>query len=159
MGSGWRRGRQPGRIGARTPLWAAATPRAMHRPGAMRSERCGRRPSAPVPPRRAVPSGAAPRGEAAAERGRDRDAPRCPRTDSPSRAGLPVFSAFSLCKWLQHLEHRTAPHRVLAVIAAGKAVGAGTESHRQELLTVRTDLITPDLLPQLHLHWLLEDGI
>ncbi|KAL2296913.1 hypothetical protein Nmel_014964 [Mimus melanotis] len=38
-------------------------------------------------------------------------------------------------------------------------MGAGTESHRQELLTVRRDFIMPDLMPQLHLHWLLEDRI
>lgn len=38
-------------------------------------------------------------------------------------------------------------------------MAAGTESHRQELLAVLRDLITPDLLPQLHLRWLLEDGI
>lgn len=43
--------------------------------------------------------------------------------------------------------------------AARKAVGAGTESHRQELLAVLRDLIMPVLLPQLRLRWLLEEGI
>ncbi|XP_068890439.1 zinc finger SWIM domain-containing protein 1 [Aphelocoma coerulescens] len=68
------------------------------------------------------------------------------------------LSAFPVCKWLQQLclELHT---ECLAVTVARKATGAGTKSHRQELLAVLRDLITPDLLPQLHLHWLLGDGI
>lgn len=38
-------------------------------------------------------------------------------------------------------------------------MAAGTESHRQELLAVLRERVTPDLLPQLHHHWVLEDGI
>uniref|UniRef100_A0A8C3GTX0 Uncharacterized protein n=1 Tax=Corvus moneduloides TaxID=1196302 RepID=A0A8C3GTX0_CORMO len=147
------------------------------RPGAMHSGRCGRRPSAPVPPRRAVPSAvcrctSAVAGGGGARQGPGRAAMSPPVAAARSGPALPAqaalvrafpvaavqLSAFPVCQWLQQLclELHT---ECLAVTAARKATGAGTESHRQELLAVLRDLITPDLLPQLHLHWLLEDGI
>ncbi|CAN8191124.1 unnamed protein product [Coccothraustes coccothraustes] len=110
--------------GGRSPAPGEAAPRRHWR---------GRRSAAGTGTRRGVAG-----GSGSAERA---------RTDSPSRTGprLPgAAPGAPLCKWLRRLclEHRTEGP---AVTAARKAVGAGTESHRQELLTVLRDLITPDL--------------
>ncbi|KFQ89919.1 Zinc finger SWIM domain-containing protein 1, partial [Phoenicopterus ruber ruber] len=47
----------------------------------------------------------------------------------------------------------------LILAALSDAVCAATESSRRKMHALLRDLVTPDLLPQLHVHWLLDDEI
>lgn len=125
---GGRRGRQRGR--SRRPHAALGSGHTegrsrRPRPGAMRSGRGGRCPSAPVPPRRAVLStvrpqragtGAAGGGGGGEPQGPGRAAMSPPIAEPAAAVQLSVFP---LCKWLQQPcpEHRS---EWLAVIAPGK---------------------------------------
>ncbi|NXJ89690.1 ZSWM1 protein, partial [Corythaixoides concolor] len=71
-------------------------------------------------------------------------------------------SIFHLCKRLQQQIQRLAleehtERRILAALS--DAVCAATQSSRRKMLGLLRDLVTPDLLPQLHTHWLLDDEI
>ncbi|XP_055578032.1 zinc finger SWIM domain-containing protein 1 [Falco cherrug] len=72
------------------------------------------------------------------------------------------LSIFHLCKDLQHQIQRLAlegctEHLILA--ALGDTMHAATESSRRKMHALLRDLMTPDLLSQLHVHWLLNDEI
>uniref|UniRef100_A0A8C4TWL8 Zinc finger SWIM-type containing 1 n=1 Tax=Falco tinnunculus TaxID=100819 RepID=A0A8C4TWL8_FALTI len=72
------------------------------------------------------------------------------------------LSIFHLCKDLQQQIQRLAlegctEHLILA--ALGDTMHAATESSRRKMHALLRDLMTPDLLSQLHVHWLLDDEI
>ncbi|KAM6194396.1 zinc finger SWIM domain-containing protein 1 [Sarcoramphus papa] len=72
------------------------------------------------------------------------------------------LSVFHLCKRLQQQIQRLAlegraERLILATLS--DAVCAATESGRRKMHALLRDLVTPDLLPQLHIHWLLDDEI
>ncbi|XP_059683285.1 zinc finger SWIM domain-containing protein 1 [Gavia stellata] len=72
------------------------------------------------------------------------------------------LSVFHLCKRLQQQIQRLALEgRVERLILAAlrDTVCAATGSSRGKMHALLRDLVTPDLLPQLHIHWLLDDEI
>ncbi|XP_009469738.1 PREDICTED: zinc finger SWIM domain-containing protein 3 [Nipponia nippon] len=72
------------------------------------------------------------------------------------------LSVFHLCKRLQRRVQRLALEgRAERLILASlrDAMCAATESRRRKMHALLRDLVTPDLLPQLHIHWLLDEEI
>lgn len=72
------------------------------------------------------------------------------------------LSVFHLFQQLQQQIQRLAPEgraRHLLLAALGRAVLAGTESSRREVLTLLEELVAPELLPQLGTHWLLDQEL
>ncbi|NXK11689.1 ZSWM1 protein, partial [Herpetotheres cachinnans] len=72
------------------------------------------------------------------------------------------LSVFHLCKHLQQQIQRLALEGCterLILAALSDAMHAATESSRRKMHTLLRDLVTPDLLPQRHIHWLLDDEI
>ncbi|XP_072734892.1 zinc finger SWIM domain-containing protein 1 [Ciconia boyciana] len=72
------------------------------------------------------------------------------------------LSVFHLCKRLQQQIQRLALEgraERLILAALSDAVRAATASSRRKMHTLLRDLVAPDLLPRLHIHWLLDDEI
>ncbi|KAF1570223.1 Zinc finger SWIM domain-containing protein 1, partial [Eudyptes moseleyi] len=72
------------------------------------------------------------------------------------------LSVFHLCKRLQQQIQRLALEgraERLILAALSDTMCAATESNRRKMHALLGDLVTPDLLPQLHIHWLLDDEI
>ncbi|NXU23886.1 ZSWM1 protein, partial [Thalassarche chlororhynchos] len=72
------------------------------------------------------------------------------------------LSVFHLCKRLQQQIQRLAlgGHAERLILAAlSDTMCPATESSRRKMHALLRDLVTPDLLPQLHIHWLLDDEI
>ncbi|NXS69213.1 ZSWM1 protein, partial [Pandion haliaetus] len=72
------------------------------------------------------------------------------------------LSVFHLCKRLQQQVQRLALEGCaerLILAALGDTVCAATESSRRKMHALLRDLVAPDLLPQLHIRWLLDDEI
>ncbi|XP_009486903.2 zinc finger SWIM domain-containing protein 1 [Pelecanus crispus] len=72
------------------------------------------------------------------------------------------LSVFHLCKRLQQQIQRLALEgraERLILAALSDTVCAATESRRRKMHTLLRDLVMPDLLPQLHVHWLLDEEI
>ncbi|NXW22504.1 ZSWM1 protein, partial [Circaetus pectoralis] len=72
------------------------------------------------------------------------------------------LSVFHLCKRLQQQVQRLAlegraERLILATLS--DTVRAATESSRRKMHALLRDLVAPDLLPQLHIRWLLDDEI
>lgn len=72
------------------------------------------------------------------------------------------LSVFHLCKRLQQQIQRLALEgraERLILAALSDTMCAATESSRRKMHALLGDLVTPDLLPQLHIHWLLDGEI
>uniref|UniRef100_A0A663E8V7 Zinc finger SWIM-type containing 1 n=1 Tax=Aquila chrysaetos chrysaetos TaxID=223781 RepID=A0A663E8V7_AQUCH len=72
------------------------------------------------------------------------------------------LSIFHLCKSLQQQVQRLALEgrtERLILAALSDTVHAATESSRRKMHALLRDLVAPDLLPQLHIRWLLDDEI
>ncbi|KFQ82382.1 Zinc finger SWIM domain-containing protein 1, partial [Phaethon lepturus] len=72
------------------------------------------------------------------------------------------LSVFHLCKCLQQQIQQLAlegPTERLILAALSDTMCAATESSRRKMHALLSNLVTPDLLPQLHIHWLLNDEI
>ncbi|NXR02850.1 ZSWM1 protein, partial [Sagittarius serpentarius] len=72
------------------------------------------------------------------------------------------LSVFHLCKRLQQQVQRLALEgrtERLILAALSDTMCAATESSRRKMHALLRDLVAPDLLPQLHIHWLLDDEI
>ncbi|NXS41826.1 ZSWM1 protein, partial [Balaeniceps rex] len=88
--------------------------------------------------------------------------PQLPALTQAFPAAEVQLSVFHLCKHLQQqiqrlaLEGRTE-RLILATLS--DTMCAATESRRRKMHTLLRDLVTPDLLPQLHIHWLLDEEI
>ncbi|NXF47383.1 ZSWM1 protein, partial [Oceanites oceanicus] len=88
--------------------------------------------------------------------------PQLPALAQAFPAAEVQLSVFHLCKRLQQQIQRLAlgghaEHLILAALS--DAVCTATESSRRKMHALLSDLVTPDLLPQLHIHWLLDDEI
>ncbi|NXJ53514.1 ZSWM1 protein, partial [Spizaetus tyrannus] len=72
------------------------------------------------------------------------------------------LSVFHLCKSLQQQVQRLALEGCterLILAALSDTVHAATEGSRRKMHALLRDLVAPDLLPQLHIRWLLDDEI
>lgn len=72
------------------------------------------------------------------------------------------LSVFHLCKRLQQqIQQLALEGRVerLILAALSDTMCAATEGSRRKMHALLRDLVTPDLLPQLHINWLLDDEI
>ncbi|KAM6340199.1 zinc finger SWIM domain-containing protein 1 [Alca torda] len=92
----------------------------------------------------------------------DPDLPQRPALAQAFPAAEVQLSVFHLCKRLQvQIQQLTlegyAERLILATLS--DTMYAATESNRRKMHALLRDLVTPDLLPQLHIDWLLNDGI
>ncbi|NXK47563.1 ZSWM1 protein, partial [Chauna torquata] len=72
------------------------------------------------------------------------------------------LSVFHVCKHLQQQIHQLALEgrtERLILSALRSTMCAATESNLRKMHTILSDFATPDLLPQVHVHWLLDDKI
>uniref|UniRef100_A0A8C8S6T9 Zinc finger SWIM-type containing 1 n=1 Tax=Pelusios castaneus TaxID=367368 RepID=A0A8C8S6T9_9SAUR len=72
------------------------------------------------------------------------------------------LSVFHVCKHLQQKIHQMSLECVserLILNALRNTMCAATESNLRMMYTILRDFVKPDLLPQLHTHWLLNDKI
>ncbi|NXV45003.1 ZSWM1 protein, partial [Uria aalge] len=92
----------------------------------------------------------------------DPDLPQQPALAQAFPAAEVQLSVFHLCKRLQvQIQQLTlegyAERLILATLS--DTMYAATESNRRKMHALLRDLVTPDLLPRLHIDWLLNDGI
>ncbi|NXV21540.1 ZSWM1 protein, partial [Cepphus grylle] len=92
----------------------------------------------------------------------DPDLPQRPALAQAFPAAEVQLSVFHLCKRLQgQIQQLTlegyAERLILATLS--DTMYAATESNRRKMHALLRDLVTPDLLPRLHIDWLLDDGI
>ncbi|KAM6053051.1 zinc finger SWIM domain-containing protein 1 [Theristicus caerulescens] len=88
--------------------------------------------------------------------------PQLPALAQAFPAAEVQLSVFHLCKRLQRQVQRLAleGHTKRLILAAlSDAVCVATESRRRKMHALLRDLVTPGLLPQLHIHWLLDEEI
>ncbi|KAM9260630.1 LOW QUALITY PROTEIN: zinc finger SWIM domain-containing protein 1 [Cariama cristata] len=88
--------------------------------------------------------------------------PQLPALTQAFPAAEVQLSIFHLCKHLQQQIQRLALEGCterLVLAALSDTVCVATESSRRKMHTILRGLVTPDLLPQLHIHWLLNDEI
>uniref|UniRef100_A0A7M4ELH8 Zinc finger SWIM-type containing 1 n=1 Tax=Crocodylus porosus TaxID=8502 RepID=A0A7M4ELH8_CROPO len=72
------------------------------------------------------------------------------------------LSVFHVCKYLQHKIHQMSLEcytERLILNTLRNTMCAATESNLRKMHTVLSDFVKPDLLPQLHIHWLLNSKI
>ncbi|XP_025047775.1 zinc finger SWIM domain-containing protein 1 [Alligator sinensis] len=72
------------------------------------------------------------------------------------------LSVFHVCKYLQHKIHQLSLEcytERLILNTLRNTMCAATESNLRKMHTVLSDFVKPDLLPQLHIHWLLNSKI
>ncbi|NXY77627.1 ZSWM1 protein, partial [Glareola pratincola] len=92
----------------------------------------------------------------------DPDLPQRPALAQAFPAAEVQLSVFHLCKRLQvQIQQLTLESRAerLVLDTLSDTMYTATESSRRKMHTLLRDLVTPDLLPQLHIDWLLDDEI
>ncbi|XP_074461339.1 zinc finger SWIM domain-containing protein 1 [Larus michahellis] len=92
----------------------------------------------------------------------DPDLPQRPALAQAFPAAEVQLSVFHLCKRLQvQIQQLTLEGRAERLILAtlSDTMYAATKSNRRKMHALLRDLVTPDLLPRLHIDWLLDDEI
>ncbi|NWT44579.1 ZSWM1 protein, partial [Chroicocephalus maculipennis] len=92
----------------------------------------------------------------------DPDLPQRPALAQAFPAAEVQLSIFHLCKRLQvQIQQLTLEGRAERLILAtlSDTMYAATKSNRRKMHALLRDLVTPDLLPRLHIDWLLDDEI